>query len=107
MRTIDITGNHGRIMLTENEHDDTTTIDVDPGSHGVVFQPNAIELTADQLWQLGEQIVSWFGAKVLRVDDQHKLRERIEHVLSENESRCMDDDIDRGVVVNALVRALS
>ena len=103
MRTIDISNHRGRIVLTENEHDDTTVIDIDSG--------DSIELTSEQLWQLGAQIMSWFDAKVVRHDDQQKaaaeLRERIERVLSENESRCMDDDVDRGVVVRELVKALS
>jgi len=35
-----------------------------------------------------------------------ELRARIERVLSENESRCMDDDVDRGVVARELLKEL-
>jgi len=102
MRTIDISGSSGRIMLTENEHDDTTTIDID----STMDAAHSIELNSEQLYQLGEQIVSWFGGTVLRVDDRHKLREVIDRVMADNESRCLDDEIDRGVVVRELVKAL-
>jgi hypothetical protein len=96
------------IRLVEDEHDDRTTVLIKERSPVGVAR---IALAPDQLWKLAEQILSWFDAKAVRSDEQRaatdKLRERIERVLSENETRCLDDDIDRGAVTRDLVRELS
>jgi hypothetical protein len=70
----------------------------------------SVQVDAMQLWKLGEAIVSLFGGVVLS-PDQHRahaeaLRSKISSVLFEHEARCLDDDIDRGVVINALVKAI-
>jgi hypothetical protein len=96
------------IRLVENPHDDNTTVIIKERSPVGVSR---ITLAPDQLWKLAEQILAWFDAKAIRSDEQRaatdKLRERIERVLSENEARCLDDDIDRGVVARELVKGLS
>jgi hypothetical protein len=96
------------IRLVEDEHDDRTTVLIKERSPVGVAR---IALAPDQLWKLAEQILSWFDAKAVRSDELQRVfddvRARIEGILSENETRCLDDDIDRGVVASALVKGLS
>jgi hypothetical protein len=101
----------GRIAVKEVDDNETyVTIDADLPSGST--HSSTVRVTAEQLWKLAVGIASMFDgaialtrdARRVRVDD---LRARIERVLSENESRCLDDDIDRGVVLGELVRTLS
>ena len=104
-RKISVTGTQGTVYLTEHAVEDGTYLHVasDVG-HAT------IELDADQLFDLAKQIAGWFGAFVLTVDEMHerktKLQDKIERVLETNQARCLDDYIDRNVVIRELLKEL-
>jgi hypothetical protein len=112
MRTIKIGVAHGGATIVEEEGGDEggwLTVHADePG----LFEPRraTIRMTAEELMKLAVEILGWFGAVALNADQRHgrwtMLRERIERVLAENESRCLDDNIDRDVVIGELMKAL-
>lgn len=97
----------GEITITED--DDGGTIQVRSIASGF-SRYTSTTITAEQLYELATQILGWFGAVPLTTDDQHArsdaLRAKIDGVLGRNESRCLDDDVDRSVVARELVRAL-
>jgi hypothetical protein len=104
-RTIKINAkNDGRITISEVDVDQTYVTVMSTVGHATV------ELDATQLWNLAEGIVSLFGGVALCEDANRDrvamLRAKIVDVLSDHEARCLDDDIDRGVVVRELLKAL-
>jgi hypothetical protein len=101
-RTVQITGvnNMGQVRITEDDND-----------HAVVSCIGGdVTLDATKLWNLAVGIVELFGGKVLCSDQVHEresnLREKIFDVLVDHEARCLDDNIDRDVVLAALIKAL-
>lgn len=105
-RTIRIAAEaEGEITVAEFNDDETyVTVASSVGAATVC-------MTAEQLWRLAAGIVELFGGTVLRYDDERdratKLREKIFDVLVDNEARCLDDNIDRDVVLVELMKALS
>jgi len=67
-------------------------------------------LTASELHALAVGILEWFDATVLNVDQQRArsdgMREAVDRVLIEHGARCLDDDVDRKVVTDELLRAI-
>ena len=108
-RTVIVNAENGRVVIKEVS-DDETYITVESDRPGMIVWTSA-RLTATQLWSLAEAIASLFGGVALRPDEYRDeldgLRAKIEDVLSANEARCLDDDVDRRVVVTALVKALA
>lgn len=91
----------GEIIIDERADDETyITVGAPEGTR------TAVALNAAQLWDLGEAIIALFGGLAMRVDDQAALRNKLFDVLFDNEARCLDDNIDREVVLNALMKAL-
>jgi len=109
-RVIAIECVQGRVRLEENDDDDSTYLTADP-RRAPRSQAQGVTLSPQQLWDLGCQIVGWFGGTVLNCDEartkRDDVRAKIESVLEQNEARCLDDDIDRGVVVRELLKALA
>jgi hypothetical protein len=70
-----------------------------------------VRANAQQLYKLAVGITSLFGAKVLSHDEQNMrsaaLREKLLDVLERNEARCLDDNVDRDVVLADLLKELS
>jgi hypothetical protein len=90
-RTIDVGGVH----LNENENDEGAFVTADPDAY----------ISADQLWELGVGILSWFGATALTTDLE-AVKDLLEQVMIDNGERCLDDNTDRAVVVRELFAAL-
>lgn len=105
-RAIKLKVDQGSIVFVDDEHDNGALLTVaSPLGHATV------KLTASQLWNLAEDITEWFGGKALTPDALHAhhavLYDKIFAVFEKNEMRCLDDDIDRGVVVAELMKALT
>lgn len=100
----------GRVVVTELENDVNvvTIVGGEPafGPDGTV----AVTLDAQRLWHLIHGVAELFGGTVLEPDKarltQQELIDKVRDVLCANEARCLDDDIDREVVLRELVRAL-
>jgi hypothetical protein len=112
MRTIKIDGkgiDPGRIEVLERDDGALVIASGSFTERGLAIKASAM-LDATQLLALVRELAGWFGAIVLTTDQQHAcsdgLHDRIVAVMEQNESRCLDDEIDRGVVVRELVKAL-
>jgi len=95
-----------KITLSINHYDDLFVDEIEDGAKLTASHDGGratVSLTSEQLLALGGEIVSWFTYPGSDVDDLHK---KIVDVLSENESRCLDDEVDRGVVASELLKAL-
>ncbi len=101
-RTVVMSGvdNMGQVRVTENENDEAVIATIG----------GDVKLDAQRLWDFACGIVDLFGGTVLNHDQQRvveeTLRDKIRDVLCAHESRCLDDDIDREVVLRELVKAL-
>ena len=101
-RTVSMSGigNMGMIRITETENDEAVVATIG----------GDVKLDAQRLWDLACGIVDMFGGTVLNHDQQRvveqTLTDKIRDVLCANEARCLDDDIDREVVLRELVKAL-
>ena len=73
--------------------------------------PNApdtrITLNSENLMRLTRMLAGWFGHALVHPQDwREKLKERVTAVCELHETRCLDDDIDRRVVIGELIKAL-
>jgi hypothetical protein len=104
-RKITIENGDSVIRIIEDDRDDSTSVGI---YEAATRRGSTITLDPDQLWKLAEQILAWFDAKPVRTNEyRHTLRGKIFDVLVDNEARCLDDNIDRDVVLRELVKALS
>ena len=108
-RMIKVNVEDGVIVVKEVGDDEnyvTVEADIGNGSRWVTVRADA-----KQLWKLAGGIASLFGGIVLNLDEQHArklaLREKLIDVLEQNEARCLDDIVDRDVVLAELLKALS
>lgn len=105
-RTVDAINADGWSVTVVEEDDDKNVVTVISENGG-----SSVVLDATQLWTLARGIVSLFGGTVLSPDGDRErgleLRGRLLDVLQANESRCLDDDIDREVVLRELLKVLS
>lgn len=68
----------------------------------------AMMVDAEQLMQLTQQLAGIFGYAVMSPTEwRDRLVEVITVICENNESRCLDDDVDRRVVIHELVTALA
>jgi hypothetical protein len=109
-RTIKLNVEDGVIVVKEvGEDENYVTVEADRGDGSSDWI--TVRADATQLWKLAGGIASLFGGIVLSLDEQRTrklaLREKLFDVLERNESRCLDDDDDREVVLRELVKALS
>lgn len=111
-RTIVMLGNDGGQLVVTELDNDVNVVSIIGGEllSGEV-NGRAVNLDARRLWNLIHGVAELFGGTVLEPDlakaTEETLRDRIRDVLCENESRCLDDDIDREVVLRELVKALT
>jgi hypothetical protein len=70
---------------------------------GIFKSWRGVKLDSTQLRYLGDKILGWYGTEE---KNRELLRQKIASVLEQNEARCLDDDIDRSVVLDELVKAL-
>jgi hypothetical protein len=105
MRKITAYGEVSGTGLMINELEDGATVTaVLPEQHPAHPQ---LVINAENLMKLTRQLADWFGHIVIHPTEwREKLAAAIEQVMVEHESRCLDDDIDRRVVIDALVAAL-
>ena len=94
-----------RIEVVETEDDNSTVTVTEINNEATV------KLDPEKLWHLIHGVAELFGGTVLTRDQarvtEAQLIDKIRDVLCANEARCLDDDIDREVVLRELVRALS
>jgi hypothetical protein len=108
-RTIRVDGENGRIVVKEVGDDEThISVEVDLATGSMSW--TSVRVTSEQLWKLVDATASLFGGVALGPDRMHerdaKLRDKIFDVLQANEARCLDDNVDRDVVLGELVKAL-
>lgn len=94
LREIVIDAAGGTVMICETDN---------PDGADVIPSNATVHLDSTQLRFLGDKIVGWFDDG----DDREALRKKLSSVLEQNEARCLDDDVDRGVVLGELMKALS
>jgi hypothetical protein len=109
-RTIKLNVENGVIVVKEIGDDENhVTVEADRGDGSSAWV--TVRADSKQLWKLAGGIASLFGGVVLSHDDQNTrsaaLREKLFDVLEKNESRCLDDNIDRDVVLAELLKALA
>ena len=67
-----------------------------------------VQLNATNLMTFTRDVADLFGHIVVHPGEwREKLAAAIEKVMVEHESRCLDDEVDRRVVIDALVAALN
>jgi len=105
-RVVDAINADGWSVTVVEEDDDRNVVTVISDKGGA-----SVTIDATQLWKLAGGIASLFGGVVLNLDQQRTrnlaLREKLFDVLERNESRCLDDNVDRDVVLRELLKALS
>lgn len=111
-RTIAVSGVDGRGRVTVTELDNDVNVVTVVGGEPV-FGPDgtvAVTLDATRLWELVAGVAELFGGTLLNHDQARNseaaLVDTVRDVLCRNESRCLDDDIDREVVLRELVKVL-
>lgn len=106
LRYIVVEGQAGTIQVNETDHPDGATIlleySQDTIGGGAYKRWQCVKLDSTQLRYLGDKIVGWFDDQ----EERELLSQKLASVLEQNEARCLDDNIDRGVVLSELMRAL-
>lgn len=99
----------GHVRVTELSEDENVVTII--GGHAGPGGSVSVTLDAERLGDLLVGIASLSGSIVLKPDlaraTEETLRDKIRDVLCEHESRCLDDDTDREVVLRELVKALT
>lgn len=99
----------GHVRITELSEDENVISIL--GGHAGPGGSVSVQLDAGRMHDLLVGIASLSGSVVLEPDlaraTEVTLTDKIRDVLCANESRCLDDDIDREVVLRELVKALT
>jgi hypothetical protein len=110
IRRIAINGNGGSMLIVAEPEADENIVTIqhgDPGPNGSV----SVQLDSERMWNFITGVVEMYGGAVLTYDEKRtaeaKLIDAVRDVLVRNEARCLDDDIDREVVLRELVKALT
>lgn len=86
-----------------DEEEDGASITISSGT-----QEGSIDLNAEQLMKLTKQLADLFGHAVVHPTEwRDQLVKIITDVCERNVARCLDDDVDRRVVIHELVGALA
>lgn len=97
---------HVRVTELDNDLNVVTIIGGEPGPGGSV----SVTLDATRVWDLATGIAALFGGTLLSHDQMRvveaELTDKVRDILCQHESRCLDDDVDREVVLRELVKAL-
>lgn len=109
-RTIVMAGVDGKGRVTVTELDNDVNVVAVVGGEPVANGAVAVTLDATRLWNLIHGVAELFGGTVLEPDrarmTEQALIDKVREVLCANEARCLDDDIDREVVLRELVKVL-
>lgn len=103
------TGGTGTLIVSEPNCDENvvTIQHGEPGPNGSV----SVQLDSERLWNFICGVVELYGGAVLTYDEKNRatqlLEDKVRDVLCSNEARCLDDDIDREVVLRELLKALT
>ena len=105
MRKITIYGEVPGSGIIVDELEDGATIYVaSPASPAQI----SLVLNAENLMKLTRQLAEWFGHAVVHPTEWRDQLERVVLAVCEkNGARCLDDDVDRRVVVDELIAALA